>query len=153
MVRVLVVEVYDVLRQSLLDLLGELPGVAVMGGVPNSAYACVRIHREQIDVVILSTCQLSARNLGSIQAMRQANPKAAVIVVGGETAPGYAQLAFRSGARGYVTRAHIVEELGLAIQTVARGEMYLARACSDGDFRGSDVISRSSHLPKDPPLS
>ena len=127
MIRVLIVEEYEGMRQGLFDLLGDLPYVEEIDVADNLMVASRLLCRASYDVVVLGIEDTDHSGLGVIQAFRQISPLTSVLLLGLSLDTRLALWPIRFGVMGYIPKEFIAEELPSALQDAAAGKPYVSR--------------------------
>ncbi|MBP1777525.1 MAG: LuxR family transcriptional regulator [candidate division NC10 bacterium] len=121
--RIFLVDDHPIVRQALRRLL-EQNGLDVVGEARDAAEALRRAGELCPDVVVLDVARPVARCLSAAREIVRSVPLKGMILVAFEDY--LVAEAFRAGARGYVLKARVAEDLPTAIQEVAGGEIYLS---------------------------
>jgi DNA-binding NarL/FixJ family response regulator len=149
MIRVLLAEDHQMVRQGLRALLEKTDDIEVIGEADDGAAAVTLTQQLLPDVLVMD---LQMPQLNGIQAMLQLHTldcPAPVIILsmyGDET---LVRQAMRSGARGYVLKRAAAEELLLAIRAAHQGDTYLSPAVAGpllADFLGHQPASPEARL-------
>lgn len=125
-VRLLLVDVHAISRNSSRVLLNSLPGLAVVGETGEYAEALRLVTTLQPDMVLIgmrvqgSTGPETARQLSNLA------PQARILFFTLFDDPEYIKSAMASGAHGYVLKQEPAAELLKAISKVMQGEIYLS---------------------------
>jgi DNA-binding NarL/FixJ family response regulator len=127
MIRVLIVEEYEGMRQGLYDLLKDLPYVGAIDIADDLVEASRLLRRTKYDVVVLGLENTDRSGLGVIQAFRQISPLTSVLLLGLSIDTRLALWPIRFGVMGYIPKEAIVEELPAALQHAAAGKPYIPR--------------------------
>jgi DNA-binding NarL/FixJ family response regulator len=122
--RVLLADDNPLVRLGLSNLLETCPEIAVVGVASNGREAVELATRALPDVVLLDVRMPEVDGIAAAAAL---SPRTAVLMLTHSDSPDVVSAALRAGARGYVVHTEIeVEELIVAIRTVARGGTYLS---------------------------
>jgi DNA-binding NarL/FixJ family response regulator len=126
MIRVLVVENHEIVRDALAALLSETVGMEVVGVASTVGCAIPLLDRHDPDIVLadLSLGDGSATEL--VKAVRRARLKGRVVILTGFRDAFAAAEALAGGAVGYVLRSQSSAEVLEAIRVVALGRSYVA---------------------------
>lgn len=127
MIRVLIVEEYEGMRQGLFDLLRDLPYVDAIDIAVDMVEASRLLRRAKYDVVVLGLEDTDRSGLGVIQAFRQISPLTSVLLLGLSIDTRLAMWPIRFGVMGYIPKEAIAEELPAALQEAAAGKPYVPR--------------------------
>ncbi|MBE2240944.1 MAG: response regulator transcription factor [Caldilineaceae bacterium] len=127
MIRVLIVEEYEGMRQGLFDLLKDLPCVDVIDIADDLVEASRLLCRTKYDVIVLGLEDTERSGLGVIQAFRQISPLTSVLLLGLSLDTRLALWPIRFGVMGYIPKEVIAEELPSALQNAVAGKPYVPR--------------------------
>jgi DNA-binding NarL/FixJ family response regulator len=127
MIRVLIVEEYEGMRQGLFDLLKDLPCVDVIDIADDLVEASLLLCRTKYDVIVLGLEDTERSGLGVIQAFRQISPLTSVLLLGLSLDTRLALWPIRFGVMGYIPKEVIAEELPSALQNAVAGKPYVPR--------------------------
>lgn len=123
-----------------------LDGVPGIKPVLESDLGDLTWSRSAASVVLVSDVSLRTDSRRSLQVIRRKFPRARVLVHGDETNPAAIAALMTEGADGYFTLSLGAEKLIKAVQTVARGAMWIPRDAVDSIVRqfrsGSESPSR-----------
>jgi NarL family two-component system response regulator LiaR len=125
MIRVLIVDDHNVVRQGLRFLLQHEPDIEVVGDCPDGESA-VRAVEDLVPTVVLLDLQMPG--LDGITALRQLkarSPATQVIVLTSHQGDDLVLDAVRAGATSYLLKTAGVEEVVRAVHAAARGESIL----------------------------
>ena len=125
MTRVLIVDDHALVRSGLRLLLEAEDDITVddEGGNADEAVRLSRLHKP--DVVLLDVVMPGRSGLEVVPEIRQAAPKAQILVLSMQDDPSYVREAFSAGASGYVLKEAADSELVAAIKEVAGGGRYV----------------------------
>lgn len=125
-IKIMLADDHAVVRSGLRRMLEQRPGFVVVAEVDSGEHAYQAYGEYEPDVVIMD---LTMPGMGGMEAMRRIlsrNPAARIIVFSMHDNASFAAQALKAGARGYVTKQSITEDLFKAVQEVARGNVYLS---------------------------
>ncbi|MEU0089024.1 response regulator transcription factor [Kribbella sp. NPDC006257] len=121
LVRVVVADDQQVVREGLVALLGLIDGVEVVGAAGNGVEAVELVARGNVDVVLMD---LRMPVLDGVQATARLTaqyPEVAVLVLTTYADDESITSALRAGARGYLTKDAGRVEIGAALKSTAAG--------------------------------
>lgn len=130
MTRVVVAEDHHLVRQGLRALLERDADVRVVGEAGDGRTAVELARELEPDVLVMD---VGMPRLGGLQATEQLQSlglPTAVIILSMHGDEALVRQALRSGARGYLLKTAVAEELMLAIRAAMRGDIYLSPAIS-----------------------
>lgn len=128
--RVLLVDDHALVRAGIRSLLQELTDVEVVAEASDGAQALQIAEREQPDVVLMDIAMKGMNGLEAAAKLRERQPGVKVVILSMHTSEEYVLLALRAGAAAYLIKDSATAELGLALNSVMRGETYLSPAIS-----------------------
>ena len=124
-IRVLVADDHGIVREGLRTLLEKQSDIDVIGEAENGRTA-VRMAQELLpDVIIMD---ITMPDLNGVEATRQAvavAPNAKVIALSMHSDKRFVEGMLSAGARGYLLKDSLFEELAHAVRSVASGRAYL----------------------------
>jgi DNA-binding NarL/FixJ family response regulator len=121
--RVILIESNEPLRRALQTLIESDPGFRVVPGRTLSADRSAGA----VDVAVVDLSS-AFNSMAVLEDFRQASPDTLVIAVGMHPDRRYALRAQQAGARAYVAKETLEEDLPKALRAVARGDVFLSRA-------------------------
>lgn len=128
--RVLLVDDHALVRAGIRSLLQELADVEVVAEASDGAQALQIAEREQPDVVLMDIAMKGMNGLEAAAKLRERQPGVKIVILSMHTSEEYVLLALRAGAAAYLIKDSATAELGLALNSVMRGETYLSPAIS-----------------------
>src|SRR5688572_30015935 len=130
MIRIVIADDHDVVRQGQLVLLGAEEDFRVVGEATDGLEA-VRLTEElEPDVLIVDISMPALNGIEVIRRVRESTPRTHVVVFSMHTGQSYVAQTFRNGARGYVAKSARADDLITAVRAVVRGERYLGHHLS-----------------------
>lgn len=125
-IRVILVDDHNVVRSGLRRLL-ELGGdIKVVAEGSSGEQACKIYGDFETDVLVMD---LSMPGIGGLEALRRIlslAPKAKIVIFTMHENATFATQALASGARGYVAKSSLADDLLLAVREVAAGKTYIS---------------------------
>jgi DNA-binding NarL/FixJ family response regulator len=125
-VRVLVVDDQQIVREGLVTVLGLLADVSVVGSAGDGAEALELVARRQPDVVLLDLHMPVLDGVATTRRILAEHPSTAVLILTTFGEDDDALEALRAGARGVLTKDAGHEEISRALHQAAAGHMTLA---------------------------
>lgn len=126
MIRILVVEDHELVRDALATLLGQTPGMNVVGVASGIGAALPLLEREDPDLVLADLSLEDGSAIELVRAARRASRKARVLILTAFSDTFAAAEALAGGADGYVLKSQSSAELLEAVGVVASGNVYVA---------------------------
>jgi len=141
-IRILIADDHTILRQGLRRILTQAPDFEVVGEASSGVEAVEQATLLKPDVAIMD---IAMKELNGIEATRQiarSSPHTAVLVLSMYSDEPYVIRATRAGARGYLLKDSIEEDLLQAIRVVHTGQPFfsplIAKILLEGYTRGSN---------------
>jgi DNA-binding NarL/FixJ family response regulator len=141
-IRVVLAEDHAMVRAGLQRLLGDLPGIEVVGVAPDGHEALRLIEETQPDVVLMDITMPRLSGLAALARVTADHPNVRVIMLSMHDNEEYVVQALKMGAAGYLLKDSDLAELDLAIRSVTRGGSYLTPTVSRQVIR--DFTHRSA---------
>lgn len=104
--RVFVVEDSPIVRERLIDMLGHLPNVEVVGEAERPVDAIEGITRTVPDVVLLDVHLIDGSGMDVLRAVHPHMPDVAFVVLTNYTEPIYRNAYMKAGAQFYLDKSH-----------------------------------------------
>jgi two-component system, NarL family, response regulator NreC len=125
MIRVLIVDDHALVRSGLRLVLEAEEDIMVEdeAGTADDAVRLSRLHKP--DIVLLDVSMPGRSGLDAAPEIREAAPKAQILVLSMQDDPSYVREAFASGASGYLLKEAADAELVAAVREVAAGKRYV----------------------------
>jgi len=130
MIRVLIAEDHHLVRQGIRALLEKASDIQVIGEVQDGQEAVEQAAQCRPDVIVMD---LSMPRLNGIQAteeIRAQHLPSQVVILSMYSDETLVRQALRGGAKGYLLKRSVAEELPLAVRAAARGEAFLSSTIS-----------------------
>mgnify|MGYP000112009970 CR=1 FL=1 len=144
-IRVLIVDDHFLLRMGLIASLKTDPELSVVGEADNGGQAIQLYRQKTPDVVLMDLRLPDMSGVEATAAICKEFPRAKIMILTSHDLEEDIFRAFQAGARGYLLKDVLVEELAKAIKSVAAGQKHIpseiARALAEHG-RGSELTSR-----------
>ena len=129
-IRILVVDDHPVVREGVAALLGGQPDMSIVGQASNGREAIQQFRAQQPDVTLMDIQMPVMNGLDALIAIRNEAPEARIIML--TTYAGDAQVlrAIKAGARGYLLKSSLHEELLRTIRAVMAGKKTISAEAS-----------------------
>jgi len=125
-VRILVVDDFEMFRKLVVELLEKRPELQVVGEASDGLEALQKAVEFRPDLILLD---IGLPNLNGIEVARQLRslvPESKIIFLTQESSADVVQKAFSAGARGYVTKNMLLEDLFAAVANVIAGITFVS---------------------------
>lgn len=128
MIRVLIADDQDLVREGLRMLLEAEPDVTVVGEAGDGKQALERARREDPDVLLMDVRMPELDGIEATARLAASGSRARVLILTTFDLDEYVYRALRNGASGFLLKDATREQLVNAVRTVAAGEALLAPA-------------------------
>ncbi|MFL5806630.1 MAG: response regulator [Roseiflexaceae bacterium] len=146
-IRILIVEDQRIVREGLIALLEDEPGVAIVGEAANGQAAVELFAQLQPDIVLMDLQMPVLDGPEATRRIRDRAPDARILVLTTYATDEFIFKALRAGARGYLLKDASADELLSAIRAVSQGQTLLAPAVAERLVAG---VSDNAHEPLTP---
>jgi DNA-binding NarL/FixJ family response regulator len=126
-VRVILADDHNLIRAGIRALLEQLSGVAVVAEATDGRELLQLVAALQPDIVLVDIAMPELNGLEATERLTKDFPTVRVIILSMHEDGGYVWRALKAGATGYLIKKSATAELGIALQRVAVGEIYLSR--------------------------
>jgi DNA-binding NarL/FixJ family response regulator len=125
-ITVVLADDHTLVRKGLMELLSKIPDINVLGEAEDGITA-VKLARDLApDIVLIDIGMPKLNGIDATKSIVKNNPDVAVIALSMHGEKNYVCGAIEAGARGYLLKDSLVDELKMAIQTVYNGQFYLS---------------------------
>ena len=152
-VRLLICDDQEVVREGLRAILGNVPGIEVVGVVGNGAEAVEAVPEMSPDVILMDLNMPIKNGVQATRELAVSHPEVKVLVLTTYDAEEWVVDAIRAGAAGYMLKDAPREQLVAAIKGTAAGKTHVdpavagdlfARVATAGDGPDSKVADNLS---------
>jgi PAS domain S-box-containing protein len=147
LVRVLIVDDHELVRRGVRSVISARPEVEVCGEANNGQDAIEEAMRLAPDVVVMDITMPMLNGLDATREMRRLLPNVAVIILSQHDSKEMMRQAWNAGARGFVTKFAISQDLLTAIDTVSNGEFFFDTPVTggvDSSLNTQEILERSA---------
>ncbi|MFB3788282.1 MAG: response regulator transcription factor [bacterium] len=125
-IRALLADKNATLRKQLRALLEKIPDLEVMGEA-DEGYAVVRhVKASQPDLVLMDIALTGLNGIEALRKIHVLDPRTRVIIVSLYAEVDYVRAALQAGARGFILKSQLAEELEKAVRAVLNDEIYVS---------------------------
>jgi DNA-binding NarL/FixJ family response regulator len=125
MIKVLIVDDHESMRDSLRDSISRLEGYCVVGGIASAALAEAYCRKLQPELVIMDVCtEGGASGLSAARQIREALPRIRLIIMSGFDEVTYAPRAKELGAEAFVYKHRSMDYFMQVVQGVMEGKTF-----------------------------
>ena len=145
MIRVLIADDHDIVREGVKQIVSETTDIVVGGEARTGAEALDRARQGGWDVVILDLNLPDRSGLDVLAQLRAAAADTPVLILSMHGEASYAARALKAGAAGYVSKNTAREHLVIAIRKLANGERFLTPELAESLAFGMMGAKTSGH--------
>ena len=124
-IRILIADDHILLRQGIVGIVAPEEDMDVVGEAENGAEAVEEFARLRPDVTLIDLQMPVLSGLEAIARIRAQAPDARIVVLTTYQGDVQAVRALKAGARGYLLKSSLIDELLTAIRTVHAGRRYI----------------------------
>lgn len=130
--RVIIADDQLLVRAGIASLLAEVHGFCCVAAVADGDAALAACAQHAPDILLLDMLMPGQDGLTVTAALTHRQPAVSVVILSSCTDADTARKALAAGARGYVSKDFVLDELALALRAVAAGRVYLSPEVSLG---------------------
>jgi DNA-binding NarL/FixJ family response regulator len=145
--RVIIADDQLLVRAGIAALLAEVHGFSCVAAVADGGAALAACAHHAPDILLLDMLMPGQDGLTVTAALNRLQPAINVLILSSCTDAGTARKALAAGAKGYVSKDFVLDELALALRAVAAGRVYLSPEVSLGVMQ-SQAEPESALTPK-----
>jgi len=134
--RLLLADDHPIFRAGVRSLLDAQPDMEVIAEVEDGAAAVEAARKHKPDVVVIDVSMPGMNGLEATRRITAEAPEVKVLCLSMHTDSRFVKAAFGSGARGYLLKECALEDLVVAIRTVAAGQIYVSPGLADTVLEG-----------------
>lgn len=131
MIRVVVADDHHLVRQGICALLEQAGDIQVVGEAATGLEAVAQVEALAPDVVVMDVSMPRLDGRQATERIRELNTAVAVVILSMHADAVLVQQFIQRGAKGYLLKRSISDELLLAVRAASRGEMFLSPTISD----------------------
>jgi DNA-binding NarL/FixJ family response regulator len=121
MIRILVADDHAIVREGVKRILADTRDLRVLGEASNGQEVFAKVSSQPWDVVLLDLAMPGRNGLEVLQQLKHTNPHLPVLVFSMYPGSQYVVRALKAGARGYLPKESLPEELVAALRKVVQG--------------------------------
>lgn len=145
MIRVMIADDHQLVRDGLKQILLAAPGIEVVAEAADGDLALEGARRSAPDVALLDMSMPGLSGIDLIRRLRLACPDVRILVLSMHGERQYAARALKAGASGYLTKDSAGEQLVTALRKVATGGIYLTDAAAASLLQEPNAASAAPH--------
>src|SRR5207253_2045728 len=117
-------------REGLVQLINREPGLCCCGETDSVAATQRAVTKLKPDMLVLDLRLKEGDGLELIKTLKAGFPEMPMLVLSQHDETLYAERVLRAGARGYVMKEEVADEVRNAIRTILKGDLYVSRKMS-----------------------
>ena len=125
MIRVVLADDHHLVRQALRALLEKAGDIEVVGEAADGPEALALVERLLPDVLVIDIAMPHLNGLEAVGRLRSLEVKTRALILSMYADDTLVRQALRNGAKGYLLKRAVTEELLLAVRAVSRGDTFL----------------------------
>lgn len=125
--RIALLDDHPAVLEGLTELINREDDLVVCATARNARDILKALEKRQVDLVIVDMLLKNTTGLQVTENLRSRYPSLHILILSMSDAPHHVQGAFRAGARGYVTKDDVSEEIIIAIRRVLKGGVYASK--------------------------
>jgi DNA-binding NarL/FixJ family response regulator len=131
MIRILVADDHAIVREGVKRILADTRDLRVLGEASNGQEVFAKVSSQAWDVVLLDLAMPGRNGLEVLQQLKHTNPHLPVLVFSMYPGSQYVIRALKAGARGYLPKESLPEELVVALRKVVQGGRYVSPSLTE----------------------
>lgn len=151
MIKILLVDDHEVVRQGLRQIMAGNSDMAVTGEAATGREALDEAFKDDYDVVILDISLPDISGFEVLRGLKEQKLAIAVLMLSVHPESRYAMRALKMGASGYLTKRSSSDELTMAVRKIATGGKYVTSSLAEklasyleGDFAETPLVDTLS---------
>jgi two-component system, NarL family, response regulator NreC len=125
-IKILLADDHNLFRQGLRRILEEQPGFEVVADVPSGLEAIELAKRHQPDIAIIDIAMKELNGIETTAQLLRQSPQTAVLILSMYSDERYVNRAVRAGARGYLLKDTVEEDLIEAVRQLQAGQPFFS---------------------------
>ena len=143
-IRILVADDHPIVREGVAVLVGGQPDMSIVGQASNGREAIQQFRAQHPDITLMDIQMPVMNGLDALIAIRDEAPQARIIMLTTYTGDAQVLRAIKAGARGYLLKSSLHEELLQTIRAVHGGKKAIS---AEASFELAEHVSEESLTP------
>ncbi len=131
MIRVIVADDHHLVREGIRALLEKAGDIEVVGEAVDGQEAVELVQRLNPDVLVIDIAMPRLNGIQAVEQLRALGVTAQIVILSMYSDEILVRQALQNGAKGFLLKGSVSEELLLAIRAASRGAVYLSPAISE----------------------
>jgi DNA-binding NarL/FixJ family response regulator len=145
LIRVLLADDHQLVREGLKQILAAAPGIEVRAEAASGDEALALVKANEFDLALIDMSMPGLSGIALIKRLKLERPNLRLLVLSMHGETQYAARALKSGASGYLTKDSASDQLVGAIRKVAAGGVYLTDAAAASLMQPAPAHEQPSH--------
>ena len=128
MIRIVIADDHHLIRQSIVSLLDKVEDIEVVGEAADGQETLKLTRQKRPDIVIVDVAMPLLNGIETTRRILDTALDSRVIILSMHSDEDVVRHALKCGAKGYLLKSSVVEELLIAIRSAIKGEIYLSPA-------------------------
>ena len=125
-IQILIADDHSVVRKGICQIINDQPDMEVAGEAKDGVDALKKARHLTPDIVLLDIAMPNLSGLEVIGMLKEAVPRAGIVILSMHAKESYVHQALNSGALGYILKASPSSDILDAIRSVHKGEYFLS---------------------------
>jgi two-component system nitrate/nitrite response regulator NarL len=131
LVRILIVDDFDLWKSFVMARLRERPDLEIVGFASDGLQAVQKAEELQPDIILLDMMLPKLNGIQAAQQIRRVAPLSKILFVSSESDAESVQSALQAGGTGYISKIDAAERLLEGIECVLRGERFVSSSLAE----------------------
>ena len=149
MINVVIAEDHHLVRDGIRALLERADDITVVGEAINGVEAVQLVASDAPDVIIMDITMPERNGIEAARLIKDSGSSTAIVILSMHAEPALVRRAIQAGAKAYVLKGSVTEELLLAVRSVHVGAVYLSPIVSES-VHASGSAAGSQEVPLTP---
>lgn len=132
LINIVLIDDQAIVRAAFKSLLERVPHFRVVGDAADARRGIELVQQLRPDIVILDITMPGLSGIDAVGPLKKASPNTKILMASQHEGQKFVQQALQAGADGYLSKDSEPEELGLAIESIRRGDSYLSPKVANG---------------------
>ncbi len=131
MTTIVIADDHELVRESIVSLLREVPSFNIVGQCANGRQAVNMVNRFHPNVAVVDVSMPELNGIDTTLQIRKVSPSTRIIALSIYTDEAYIRDMINAGVCGYVVKSGAAQDLVEAIRTGSRGKVYFSEDIAD----------------------